>query len=253
LIGQMLDIIPPPYNYPAMFIGLSLGGLISYYFSSQIHLADHVMTLGSQKQPLANQVSNYVNEIGREKPFVSFLIKRFVFLTGTTLASPLIPLYFVHQANLSDGWIAIINTVQTAVLVFAYSYWAMQSRKRSTRWVLLGSTLGVSLYPILAALTILPIPQTVLAGLVGIFQAGVDLVFFDELMRTVPSESSATFISFAQSVQYVSTIFAPMLGTALSAWIGLPAALMISGGIRLIGFAMFAIQGKPILKMGSLG
>jgi hypothetical protein len=44
-----------------------------------------------------------------------------------------------------------------------------------------------------------------------------------------------------------------MLGTALSAWIGLPAALMISGGIRLIGFAMFAIQGKPILKKVSLG
>ena len=30
------------------------------------------------------------------------------------------------------------------------------------------------------------------AGLAGIFQAGLDLVFFDELMKTVPLEYSAT-------------------------------------------------------------
>jgi hypothetical protein len=36
-----------------------------------------------------------------------------------------------------------------------------------------------------------------LAGLVGVFQAGLDLVFFDELMNTVPIQYSAN-LAFCQ-------------------------------------------------------
>jgi len=37
-IGQMLDRVIFPLNYQLMFIGLSIGGLISYYYSSHIVL-----------------------------------------------------------------------------------------------------------------------------------------------------------------------------------------------------------------------
>ncbi|NTW45395.1 MAG: hypothetical protein HGB14_13445, partial [Anaerolineaceae bacterium] len=86
----------------------------------------------------------------------------------------------------------------------------------------------------------------------GIFQAGMDLVFFDELMRRVPPEKSAVFVSFAQSIQYVSSIFAPVIGTTLGDWIGLPAALIIAGGIRLFGFFLFLIperKSKPVEQL----
>src|SRR5512140_120966 len=39
-IGELLDRIIFPLNYQVMFLALSLGGLISYYFSSHIKLAD---------------------------------------------------------------------------------------------------------------------------------------------------------------------------------------------------------------------
>ena len=38
LAGQFLDRLPFPINYQLVFIALSAGGLISYYFSSQINL-----------------------------------------------------------------------------------------------------------------------------------------------------------------------------------------------------------------------
>ena len=60
-----------------------------------------------------------------------------------------------------------------------------------------------------------------LAGLAGIFQAGLDLVFFDELMKTVPIEHSAHFVSIAQSLQYLSSFVAPLIGTTLASLIGL--------------------------------
>jgi predicted MFS family arabinose efflux permease len=77
------------------------------------------------------------------------------------------------------------------------------------------------------------------AGLAGFFQAGIDLVFFDELMKTVPPEYSATFVSLAQSIQYLSAILAPLLGATLADSIGLGPALLVSAGLRLLGFLLF--------------
>ncbi len=74
----------------------------------------------------------------------------------------------------------------------------------------------------------------------GIFQAGLDLVFFDELMSKVPPQYSATFIAFAQSIQFFSSIISPVIGSALASTFGIPIALIIAGLIRLIGFILFA-------------
>jgi MFS family permease len=79
----------------------------------------------------------------------------------------------------------------------------------------------------------------IFAGVAGFFQAGLDLVFFDELMKTVPAEYSATFVSLAQSMQYLSTILAPLIGTWLASYIGLGGALWLSAGLRLFGFLLF--------------
>jgi MFS family permease len=58
-------------------------------------------------------------------------------------------------------------------------------------------------------------------------------------MKTVPAEYSATFVSLAQSMQYLSTIIAPLLGTWLANYVGLGGALWLSAGLRLIGFFLF--------------
>jgi MFS family permease len=82
------------------------------------------------------------------------------------------------------------------------------------------------------------------AGIAGLFQGGLDLVFFDELMKTVPAEYSATFVSISQSMQYMSMIAAPLLGTWLSGHIGLGGALWLSAGLRLFGFFLFLLPDK---------
>ena len=85
----------------------------------------------------------------------------------------------------------------------------------------------------------------------GIFQAGIDLVFFDELMKTIPPRYSPTFVSLAQSIQYLSAILALLVGTFLAAPIGLTSALLFSTGVRLVGFVLFARQGHRPAKLNS--
>lgn len=248
-IGQVLDIktLPFPLNYEIAFIGLSLGGLISFFISSRIRIAPNETSASNNKISFFAQYREYLHIIRTEKPFINFVAKRLVFLTGTTLALPLFPLYYVRVIEAPDSWIAAIATSQTAIMILGYFFWTRQSRARGTRSVLLWTTLGLSIYPVLVASTTHVQFIAIFAGFAGIFQAGLDLVFFDELMNTVPPEYSATFVSFAQSLQYLSSILAPLLGTLLADRLGIGFALIISGAIRLVGFLLFA-TGKKTSK-----
>ena len=246
LVGQVLDRIAFPLNYEIAFLGLSVGGLISFYFSSHIAIPDQEVVIAAPGTSWLDRLRDYVKLIGGEPPFVRFTLKRFVYLFGFTLAVPLFPLYYVREVQASDAWIGAISTVQSAVLLLGYFYWTRTTRLRGSRFVLMWTTLGMSVYPALVAMTHRVELIAVYAGIAGIFQAGIDLVFFDELMKTVPPQYSATFVSLAQSMQYLAAILAPILGTTIADAYGLGAGLMASAVIRLAGFALFASRGKKL-------
>ena len=67
---------------------------------------------------------------------------------------------------------------------------AKVSRQRGGRTVLLATTFGMILYPALSAAT--PRIELIIlyAGIAGFFQGGLDLVFFDQLMKTVPRNTA---------------------------------------------------------------
>ena len=103
LVGQVLDRIGFPINYQVVFLGLSLGGLISYYFSSHIELPDAEPPARLAAQSLPQQIKNYATLVRNERAFVSFMLKRFVYMSGTSLATPLFPLYYLDCCVLTDS------------------------------------------------------------------------------------------------------------------------------------------------------
>lgn len=236
---QMLDRVAFPFNYQILFLGLSAGGLISYYFSSRIVLPDQTPPPLAQGQSLLETLRNYQTLLRQHPAFTSFVSKRLVYLSGIALGAPIFPLYFVKSVSATDAEIGAINMTFTITLMFGYFTWTWFSRKRGARFVLLATTLGLALYPMLASTTQSVAVLMVFAGMAGLFQAGIDLVFFDELMKTVPEEYCATFVAIAQSLQYLSTILAPLVGAALADSIGLGGALLVSAGLRLLGFLLF--------------
>jgi MFS family permease len=245
LAGQVLDHIGFHLNYQVVFIGLSLGGLLSYYASSRIKIADNEPLEKASRVSFTSSLKEYRQLIRSSPNFVSFTLKQFVYLFGITLGIPLFPLYYVRQISASDEWIGLVYTAQTAVLVISYFFWSRQSRRRGSRLVLLITTLCMSLYPGLVALSQNQVTVFIYTAIAGVFQAGIDLVFFDELMRTIPPRYSPTFVSLNQSVQYIPIILAPLAGTFLSVHVGLSNALLLSAGIRLVGFFLFLWKGKP--------
>lgn len=246
IIGQILAATSGnfPINYQIMFMVMSLGGIASFIATSNFIIPDNPPRLKSQTLSLVKRVKTNAMMIYRQKGFFSFVSKRFVFTFGMTITGPLFPLYFVRVAHMEDNWIAAITTAASAIIIISYFIWNRQVKRHNARFVLLWTTFGLSLYPILASQTVEPWLIVIIAGVAGFFQGGVDLVFFDELMKTVPIESAATFISFSQGLNYLSSIMAPILASFLADTIGIGPALLVAGIIRLAGFGLFLLKLK---------
>jgi len=242
VIGQILERVTFPFNYQLAFIIFSLGGFFSYQAASKIEIPENIQTSPVTGIPLRKRFSAYLQTVIKEKPFLRFALKRFVTIMGITMISPLLPLYYVRQIHTPDGWIAAFSMVQTTITFLAYFFWMNQFRRRGARYVLLATTLGSCLFPLFVSITPFYWIIALLAGMAGTFEAGRSLVFFDELMKTIPSEQSASFISVAQTIQFLATMVAPFISTVIANSIGIVYALMIAAGVQFAGFIFFLID-----------
>ena len=244
LVTRVINLVDFPTNYSYMFLGLSLGGLLSYFFSRKINIPDQPAHPIQKKTSLTDNLRGYKKMLQDSPAFLSFISKRFVYFFAIFLAAPVMPLFLVRKVGASDAEIGTINMILTLVMLAGYFLWPRLSKKWGGRFVLLATLLGMALYPSLSALTPRVELIMVYAGIAGLFQAGLDLVLFDELMKTVPAEYSATFVSLSQSTQYLSAIIAPTVGTLLADSIGLGGALLVSAGLRVAGFLLFLVPDK---------
>ncbi len=245
-VTRLIDLVEFPRNYELMFLGLSIGGLISFYFSRRIQLPLQTPPALAPSRSAWDSARNYLSLIRSVPAFTSFASKRFVYLSALALSQPILPLYFVREVKATDSEIGIITMAMTLVMLFGYFIWPRASRKYGGRFVLLATSLGMVFYPALTAATHQVALIILYAAVAGLFQSGLDLVFFDELMKTVPSEYSATFVSLAQSMQYLSAIVAPLIGTWLADSIGLGGALWVSAGLRFVGFLLFLMPDRRL-------
>ena len=240
LAGWFLEQFIFPLNYQLLFILFSVvGGGAAFYFSTRIRLPEH-RAAKVPHQSLAKTIQGYKRILNKNHTFSSFVWIRFVFIVGLMMSAPIIPIYYVREAHASDAWIGIINMVQLGVMVFAYYYWMRKARSAMPNYrILLQTTLVLALYPALISFTNRVEWIALITGLAFFFQAGLDLVFFDELMKSVPVSESIPYISLSQSIQYIGTIIGPFLGSFIAEQFSLSTALIVAAVIRGIGFLLF--------------
>ena len=165
---------------------------------------------------------------------------------------PLIPLFYVSTLGVTDGQIGTIATVQSFALLAGYLLWTRLWR-RGGRVILLVCGAGVAVDPGVLAISrdfTLVLLVTVAASL---FQAGLQLVLFDELMRRVPVAYSPTFVAVEANVGHIAGLGAPLLGAALGAVAGLPVAFALSAAIGLVGYLLLALDRGPAPSIRPVG
>ncbi len=241
LVGQMLNRFDFPLNYQVIFIGSAIGAFISIVFSSSLKLPPQ--NVPQQQRSMIQTLREHGGSLRHNKPFLNFTVAQVVFRGGLAMALPLFPLYWVRAVGATDSQISVINSTNTFVLMIAYFVWTRISARRGERLVLLITAFGVSFYPLLTALTTAPNLLILWAGLAGFFVAGVDLVFFDIVLATCPTENQAAFVGIYQTTVYIATFTAPLLGTALADGFGLVPALIVATVLRFAGAGLLARLG----------
>jgi hypothetical protein len=239
IVGQILSLFGFPLNYQVVFIGSGIGALVSFIFSSSLRLPP--VAVPPVSQSLIKTFRQHGHRLITNRPFRNFTVSQFVFRWGMALAIPLFPIYWVRVLSASDQAISAINSTQTLVMMFGYYLWSRVSQRRGERWVLLVTTLGVSLYPLLTALTHQVNVLVIWAALAGLFSAGVDLVLFDTLLSTCPEDQQAAYVGMYQATVFMAAFLAPLVGTALSDAIGIVPTLVFASVIRLSGFGLMAV------------
>lgn len=244
LSGFFLKLFPFPRNYQLLLMVLASGAALSVYSSNRLKIPNLTKSNEVARDSQISKRPSLVKIIWSEKPFLATVSKRTLFTIGIAMGVPLFPLYYVRTINASDGWIATIGTIQTVVMVIGYFLWMQQSRTRESKTILVWTTLGIALYPILVALTKNLWLIALYAAFSGFFQAGLDLVMFDDLMKSIPLEFSSTFVAVYQSLQYLFAIIAPLIGSLVADKFGLAIALITTGVLRLIGFLLLSVDKK---------
>ena len=127
----------------------------------------------------------------------------------------------------------------------AYLIWTRANKRRGERWVLLISTVGVSFYPLLTAMTSHVALLILWGATAGFFVAGINLVFFDIVLSTCPGDHQAAYVGMYQTTIFIATFLAPMVGSTLASTVGIIPALMLGAVLRLAGAGLMGL-----LKVG---
>ncbi len=243
LVGLVLDLLNFPINYQVVFICSFAGGLISYAFSTNIVLPEENIAKAeaSPNLPWHASARRMARLFVDSKPFARFVGSQFVFRMGIAMAIPLFPLYWVRTIGASDSAIGLISTVQSSVLLIAYTLWIAVARRRGEGFVLIVCAFGVALYPLATAFTTQVWPLLIWAALAGLFSAGSDLVIFDVAAATAPAEARGAAIGVYHTSTYIATFVAPLIGTAAAQQVGIDTMLIVAAVLRMAGGLLFLL------------
>jgi MFS family permease len=244
IIGLFLERVPFPVNYAIAFMSFSVGGVASYFFARQFRIPRVDPPPRTGDPSLVQRLRNGRALMQSQPAFLGYSLRQLVYVSGTRLALPLIPLYYVTVVNAPDSWIGIIATGQALALLGGYQFWRHQSRVRGTRKLLLLVMLVTALYPAALSLTSQQLVVAILGTGAAFFSAGVDLILFDELMRTVPRQYGVTFASIDTTLVNMATIVMPLVGAAITGLAGIETALRVSAFLSLCGLGLFAQQAR---------
>jgi hypothetical protein len=138
----------------------------------------------------------------------------------SNVAAPFLPVFLTRlgASNFQVGLLSSIPGVTGLLLAILVGRF-LQTRRKIVPWYSLSRLMVISCYTLTGVLTLL-IPKTAMV---------------------TSTLAIWAFASLPQSLQYLSTILAPLAGTWLSGYIGLGGALWLSAGLRLLGFFLFLL------------
>jgi MFS family permease len=251
--GYLLDRLPFPLGYQIVFgigaFGAAMSSLHLYFVRPLPQSASNADSL--LPQPVSPPERPSPRRSWRaalradiwQTPFRGPLLVMLGFHLAQFLAIPLFPLYFVHQLNLTDHQIGIGTALfYLSVLVVSTQLNRLTRRFGHHKMTGLGA-LGMSLYPILLALSRHAGGYYSVSAVGGFTWAMLGGAFPNYLLEKIPASDRPAHLAWYNIILNAAVLAGSLAGPALAHNIGLGTALILFGVLRLL-------SGLAILKWG---
>jgi len=239
--GRALDVLPFPMGYQLIFAVSFATSLVGVHYIGRIVIPERASlprpspkAKGQRPDPRRT-----LKAVLQQRRFVGFVGASFLYHWGLNLAVPLYPIYRVRVLDISDGWIGVLSMVSSAVSIVAYYAWGRVVRRRDWRLVLFLGALGSCLYPVMTALSRHVGSLLIVAVIGGVVSPAFNLGLLNGLLEVTPPSRRATYLAVFNTLISVTAFISPLLGTALTGWLGIRSALTAATFLRLVGLVAY--------------
>lgn len=171
---------------------------------------------------------------GAGRRYLQVLLLLFLLNTTSNMVGPLVPGLLVHTLNLSDAWISI-GTAANSLIVFIVSLFIARLTRR------LGNSNGTALGLLLLAVQTVvlayaanPAHYMISVAFGGIGSGILITAQFNYHLDNVPDQDRAAWLSWNLMLGNAALLLGSLVGPLLAGWTGVPLALILFGGFRLL-------------------
>jgi len=235
--GKFLDLIPFPWNYQ-LLLGLSSSiAMLSLYHLKRIQVPEEIAAR-HQTRPRALftlRLHRFAKTVIGQRDFMRFAGASFVYNWGLYLPAALYSIYRVRDLRANDTWVGLLSMIVSITTILSYLWWNKVTERHGNRLVLIISCLGLVLYPTLTGLSPCLEPLLIVSVIGGVFSASYNLSSFNFMLAVCPAERRPSYVAIYTTLVNVTAFLAPLSGTFLADLTSVKMALLIAGGVRLIG------------------
>lgn len=238
LAGRVLQWLPFPTNYQALFLLGSAAAMISQWHLSQVRLPDRPAMSGPK--------GGWWREVGRMlryRGFGHYIGAVFVLQLAIGITAPSLPLFWVRRLDASDGEISLVVTTVSALLAFGSLLMRRLGARIGRERALTIGAFGYALYPLLTSVSttiwwVLP-----WAALAGLFNAAISVTLFDNLVSVTPNQDRTDYIALYNIAVNVALFAGPLLAGLLANSPGGPTlGLRVAGAVGLVAGGLLAVR-----------
>ena len=248
IAGQWLDFAPQVYwaafpaNYQVLYAIGFVGSMLSVVALLKVKVPPRKATIPAA-QPEAERPSIPPVKVlfTEHRDFILITLNTVIFGLGEWMAAPLYIIFFVRELNASDGWIGLRTTLASIGVTVGYALWRRWMRKLGYGRTLLISHPLAAIYAVLVSLFPNLTAILVWGALTNIANAGVFLSRRNVVLDLCPDDRREVFWSIHGVAMNFGAFIGPLLGVALAEVMDIRWVLLLAGGVRLLGAAMFHI------------
>ncbi|MEJ5199382.1 MAG: MFS transporter [Anaerolineae bacterium] len=238
--GRWLNVTHPPLNYQIVYLVGFFGSVLSTIYIMMMRVPDSpVASVATTSLSPRALWLGARNAFRQEPDFTRIVVNTLAHGIGLWMVGPVYVLYYVRQLGASDGWIGTNAMVANLTPIIGYYFWQRVIARRGENWVLRLTISLIGLYPVLVGLT--PDLTVILAwtALQGLIAPGINLGHFPLLLKICPAESRPLYIGIYTTIMNIGAFVMPLVGVALTEYVGYAPVLIAGGVLCLLGSSLF--------------